>query len=629
MTFAFNTGPSLVRTPFDFTMNTLPSMPTELVTTWSLQWRLPKQLSSPTRKNAVSGTTTLPPITFLDRHLSLEDVPPPHYSPRTRLAPMGVAPSKPAPLFNDTNISVDWLDFSHKRSAHFIAEKTCEMICYLWFTTPQSSDSDSNDSLFNRPSSATTLQLVATPTFVSFMQKLLETTQVSQSVIVLSLHYIYRLKERNRSTPAQAGSEFRIAVAGLMMANKFLDDNTYTNKTWSEVSGIELTEINRMEREFLMGVDCNLYVDKPTYESWLNLLKGLVLAKERDSRHFHKSRSPARASRQPGSLLTNTPHRYTNRGRPVTHRARSTSPEHSHRVYVPHVPVSRPVAPSDSPLLRLGGKRSAGAAFSPTSATFSHVPFKRPVSMSLQIPDSSGSHSGPNSSSPLEGLQSFARMSIDSPNPPRHRSSHTTAGTVPSSPVWPYIPKQSVIPETLSTAYALDEKRRGSVPQNLYFYTLACSPTDDEENRSRKTRLRVHQPPPPSSSVAYYQPRPSFPVNIQSASTSPVIHVDHPTLPHFHDTDWTKQPSYTQPPPPPHTLAVPNAEPPRYQAYHNQSQQPSYGSDYDESSPIQSAPFANAGPPGFQFCPTPEQRSSPVYALPHRSQQWSRRSICQ
>jgi hypothetical protein len=58
----------------------------------------------------------------------------------------------------------------------------------------------------------------------SFMQKLLETTQVSQSVIVLSLHYIYRLKERNRYTTGQPGSEFRIAVAGLMMANKFLDE---------------------------------------------------------------------------------------------------------------------------------------------------------------------------------------------------------------------------------------------------------------------------------------------------------------------------------------------------------------------------------------------------------------------
>lgn len=128
---------------------------------------------------------------------------------------------------------VDWLDFTRTRSAHSIAEKTCEMICYLWFSSPSRSRSSHRPpypSPNNSPSSSpptTTLQLVATSTFVQFLQKLLETTQVSQSVIVLSLHYIYRLKDRNRFTPAQSGSEFRIAVAALMMANKFLDEYAF------------------------------------------------------------------------------------------------------------------------------------------------------------------------------------------------------------------------------------------------------------------------------------------------------------------------------------------------------------------------------------------------------------------
>ena len=56
------------------------------------------------------------------------------------------------------------------------------------------------------------------------MQKLLETTEVSQSVIVLSLHYIYRLKERNESSVGKPGSEFRVAVVALMMANEFVDE---------------------------------------------------------------------------------------------------------------------------------------------------------------------------------------------------------------------------------------------------------------------------------------------------------------------------------------------------------------------------------------------------------------------
>lgn len=74
--------------------------------------------------------------------------------------------------------------------------------------------------------------------------------------------------------------------ASMRGSNIVESSNTYTNKTWSEVSGISLDEINCMEREFLTGVDFNLYVDKTTYASWLNLLKGLVIAKERDARRL-------------------------------------------------------------------------------------------------------------------------------------------------------------------------------------------------------------------------------------------------------------------------------------------------------------------------------------------------------
>ena len=58
-----------------------------------------------------------------------------------------------------------------------------------------------------------------------------------------------------------------------MLANKILDDHTYTNKTWSEVAGLPLSVLNQSEREFLQGLDYNLYVDKKNYERWEELLK--------------------------------------------------------------------------------------------------------------------------------------------------------------------------------------------------------------------------------------------------------------------------------------------------------------------------------------------------------------------
>lgn len=48
------------------------------------------------------------------------------------------------------------------------------------------------------------------------------------------------------------------------------------NKTWSELSGISLGEINGMEREFLLGMDFRLYVDEATYAIWLSHIKVLA-----------------------------------------------------------------------------------------------------------------------------------------------------------------------------------------------------------------------------------------------------------------------------------------------------------------------------------------------------------------
>jgi hypothetical protein len=116
----------------------------------------------------------------------------------------------------------DWFLNSHQSSL-YLAEKTCEMVCYLWFASTSPAPRRHHSAPHSSPQT-TSLQFSVSPHFIQFMQKVLETTQVSQSVIVLSLHYIYRLKERNRLTNSLPGSEFRVAIAALMMANKFVDE---------------------------------------------------------------------------------------------------------------------------------------------------------------------------------------------------------------------------------------------------------------------------------------------------------------------------------------------------------------------------------------------------------------------
>ncbi|KAF7794696.1 hypothetical protein EIP86_005834 [Pleurotus ostreatoroseus] len=506
-----------------------------------------------------------------------------------------VSPS-PSPEVEPIPQVLDWFIPSKHRPNHFLAEKTCEMVCYLWFSTLSRDASPRHDRKFPRPNSATAaLQFAVAPEFVRFMQKVLETTQVSQSVIVLSLQYIYRLKERNRSTNGHAGSEYRVAIAALMMANKFVDDNTYTNKTWSDVSGIALEEINRMEREFLQGIDFDLYVDEPSYQTWLNLLKGLVLAKERDSRHWCRSSRP-RASVQ------SKPHRSAR----VSHqaarsqRARSSSP---HRYTVPCPAVvsqySLPAVTAEPSTYtpRSGSKRSATDAFSPTSTSFEALrPLKRPTGLSLDIPQYSQGPSSSHSASPLEPLHSFSKLSLGA-SPAVIRPTPRRA-----SPGWPSVAQQNVAPQTLASAYQVDDKRQSAAPQNLYFYALACSPTE-EESRTRKARLRYHQPPTTSAEYGYAM-QSTVPMVVQSACASP--HEGHtrlparpPTLPHFSEIAWER----------------PRTSAPRPQTYH--SPEVSMQQPLCENG-VQSAPFANAGPPGVQFYinntvqqPTPEYNWAP------------------
>lgn len=238
-----------------------------------------------------------------------------------------------------------------------------------------------------------------------------------------------------------------------------------------------------MEREFLLGIDFDLYVDKPTYESWLNLLKGLVMAKEKDSRQWRQSRSNARIP--PRSRLVSVhPTRLSSTHRPVTYRARSTSPSRTSVSYTFSTPPAQPT-PTYPPSVaqdssyptppRSGAKRTAEDAFSPTSASFPPIkPPKRPMGLSLEIPELS--HTAPSSASsvsPSEPLPAFSKLSLGSGaspavvrNPPETHH----------SPAWQGSVGREQVPKTLVSAYHVDDQRSYAAPQVYAFLLSMVSP---------------------------------------------------------------------------------------------------------------------------------------------------------
>ncbi|KAI9323635.1 hypothetical protein BX666DRAFT_1888783 [Dichotomocladium elegans] len=111
--------------------------------------------------------------------------------------------------------------------------------------------------------------------FKKFSRQILHATQLSESVVMLSLKYIAMLLQKNPNIQGAEGSEYRLFTVALMLANKFLDDNTFTNKTWSEVSGMKVTDLNIMELEFLDVLTFRLFVGKDEFERWKMALVNL------------------------------------------------------------------------------------------------------------------------------------------------------------------------------------------------------------------------------------------------------------------------------------------------------------------------------------------------------------------
>ncbi|KAB8360618.1 hypothetical protein FH972_024356 [Carpinus fangiana] len=149
-----------------------------------------------------------------------------------------------------------------------LAEFAAQITCLFWFESSSTLASIEASERSPVPTSRLVPEAMPVTGFLKWVTTILSTTQVTQNVILLALLFIYRLKKQNPTVKGKPGSEYRLLTVALMLGNKFLDDNTYTNKTWAEVSGISVQEIHVMEVEFLSHMKYNLYTSKESWHEW-------------------------------------------------------------------------------------------------------------------------------------------------------------------------------------------------------------------------------------------------------------------------------------------------------------------------------------------------------------------------
>jgi hypothetical protein len=104
----------------------------------------------------------------------------------------------------------------------------------------------------------------APSSFRKWVHQVLSATRLPSSTILLAFDYLsihMRYAQSTRTIEYIDNELYHILTTALILGSKFLDDNTFINKSWAEVSGIDVRTLNRLEHQWLQQMGFHLHRD--------------------------------------------------------------------------------------------------------------------------------------------------------------------------------------------------------------------------------------------------------------------------------------------------------------------------------------------------------------------------------
>lgn len=135
-----------------------------------------------------------------------------------------------------------------------------------------------------------------TAAFRKFVTQILTSTRLPSTTILLGMNYLAkRINAMKGQGPYKAseGQVWRYLTVSLLLGSKFLDDNTFQNRSWSEVSGIAVSELNSLEFDWVQAMGWRLYVNldlSKDYQAWLENWRDWQQMKKRQAVQANRER---------------------------------------------------------------------------------------------------------------------------------------------------------------------------------------------------------------------------------------------------------------------------------------------------------------------------------------------------
>ncbi|KAF2019564.1 hypothetical protein BU24DRAFT_122123 [Aaosphaeria arxii CBS 175.79] len=104
--------------------------------------------------------------------------------------------------------------------------------------------------------------------FRKWVHQVLCATRLPSATILLSMFYLAHRMPMLGSQPKSDSQVYRLLTISLVLGSKFLDDNTFINRSWADVSGIPVTDLNKLETEWLVAIEFKLHRDPSETQGW-------------------------------------------------------------------------------------------------------------------------------------------------------------------------------------------------------------------------------------------------------------------------------------------------------------------------------------------------------------------------
>lgn len=109
------------------------------------------------------------------------------------------------------------------------------------------------------------------PTIRSFIVEIMKRSKCNKVTSILASFYfnkIFKDQLNLQKLPEFAKCSKRMFLICLIISHKFLTDNTYNMKTWSQISGLPVKTLVDMERWCLNKLNFELFIKKEILQDW-------------------------------------------------------------------------------------------------------------------------------------------------------------------------------------------------------------------------------------------------------------------------------------------------------------------------------------------------------------------------